>query len=291
MGRIRSLGLKLPSMCERSGSPLLPAAAVLPQCKAHALSLIRRIECTFSERSDSICASSWLARNDPMRRREFITVLGGVAAWPLAARGQQAGRPPIIGFLGGQSPSAMGHLVAAFVQRLRELGWIEGRNVAIEHRWIEGRNERGAAEIAAELVRLKVDVIVAGGTTSVVAAKQATSLIPIVFVAGDPVGTGLVASLARPGGNVTVLSNQSIDIAPNGWSYCARWCPVFGGWLFSSIWPVPHRCWRCVHIFPEPMRELKSGAKIFVAGAAKKEDGTLEAASISVGRDGLTPPM
>jgi putative ABC transport system substrate-binding protein len=107
----------------------------------------------------------------------------------------------------------MGHLVAAFVQRLRELGWIEGRNVTIEHRWIEGRSERGAAEIAAELVRLKVDVIVAGGTTSVVAAKQATSLIPIVFVAGDPVGTGLVASLARPGGNVTGLSNQSTDLA------------------------------------------------------------------------------
>jgi ABC-type uncharacterized transport system substrate-binding protein len=150
-----------------------------------------------------------------MRRREFITLIGSTAAaWPLAARAQQAGRPPpIIGFLGGQSPSAMGHLVAAFVQRLRELGWIEGRNVTIEHRWIEGRSERGAAEIAAELVRLKVDVIVAGGTTSVVAAKQATSLIPIVFVAGDPVGTGLVASLARPGGNVTGLSNQSTDLA------------------------------------------------------------------------------
>ena len=149
-----------------------------------------------------------------MRRREFIAFLGsGAATWPLAARAQQPARLPTIGFLGGQSPAAMGHLVAAFAQRLRELGWIEGRNIAVEHRWIEGRSEPGAAEAADELVRLKVDIIVAGGTTSVVAAKRATPLIPIVFVAGDPVGTGLVASLARPGGNVTGLSNQSTDIA------------------------------------------------------------------------------
>jgi putative tryptophan/tyrosine transport system substrate-binding protein len=147
-----------------------------------------------------------------VKRREFITLVGGAAAWPLGARAQQAERPPTIGFLGGQSPAGMSHLVAAFVLRLRELGWIEGRNIVIEHRWWEGRSER-ATEVAAELVRLKVDIIVAGGTTSVVAAKEATSLIPIVFVAGDPVGTGLVASLARPGGNVTGVSNQSTDIA------------------------------------------------------------------------------
>ena len=99
------------------------------------------------------------------------------------------------------------------MQRLRELGWIEGRTVAIEYRWAEGRSER-FAEIAAEFVRLKVDVIVTAGTAAVVAAKQATSVIPIVFAAaGDPVGTGLVASLARPGGNVTGLSNQSADLA------------------------------------------------------------------------------
>ena len=99
------------------------------------------------------------------------------------------------------------------MQRLRELGWIEGRTVAIEARWAEGRNER-SAEIAAEFVRLKVDVIVTGGTPNTAAAKQATSVIPIVFVStGDPVGTGLVASLARPGGNVTGLSNQNNDIA------------------------------------------------------------------------------
>ena len=105
-----------------------------------------------------------------------------------------------------------GQWTAAFVQRLRELGWIEGRTVAIEYRWAEGRAER-LAEIAAEFVRLKVDVIVTVGTRQL-AAKQATSVIPIVFaVAGDPVGSGLVASLARPGGNVTGLSNQAADLA------------------------------------------------------------------------------
>src|SRR5262249_27062323 len=120
---------------------------------------------------------------------------------------------PTIGFLGGTSPSVVSQSVAAFVQRLRELGWVEGRNVAIEYRWAEGRSER-FAEIAAEFVRLKVDVIVTSGTAVVVAAMQATSVIPIVFAAaGDPVGTGLIASLARPGGNVTGLSNQSRDLA------------------------------------------------------------------------------
>jgi putative tryptophan/tyrosine transport system substrate-binding protein len=148
-----------------------------------------------------------------MRRREFITLLGGTAAaWPLAARAQQVGKLPTIWFLGPLSQSAMSPWTAAFVQRLRELGWIEGRTVAIEYRWGEGRDER-FVEIAAEFVRLKVDVIVTGGTAAVIAAKQATSVIPIVFgTAGDPVGTGLVASLARPGGNVTGLSNQSADL-------------------------------------------------------------------------------
>ena len=115
--------------------------------------------------------------------------------------------------MGAATPSAESQWVAAFVQRLRELGWIEGRTVAIEYRWAEGRSER-FAEIAAEFVRLKVDVIVTSGTAAVVAAKQATSVIPIVFAAaGDPVGTGLVASLARPGGNVTGLSIQQTDLA------------------------------------------------------------------------------
>jgi ABC-type uncharacterized transport system substrate-binding protein len=147
-----------------------------------------------------------------MKRREFITLGGAVAAWPLAARAQQVGKLPTIGFLGPLSQSSMSPWTAAFVQRLRELGWLEGRTVAIEYRWGEGRDER-FVEIAAEFVRLKVDVIVTGGTAAVIAAKQATSVIPIVFgTAGDPVGTGLVASLARPGGNVTGLSNQSADL-------------------------------------------------------------------------------
>jgi putative ABC transport system substrate-binding protein len=146
-----------------------------------------------------------------MKRRAFITLLGGAAAWPLAARAQQPAMP-VIGYLGANTPSAENQRIAAFVQRLRELGWIEGRTIAIEVRWAGGRNER-FAEIAAEFVRLKVDVIVTAGTAAVVAAKQATSVIPIVFaVVGDPVGTGLVSSLARPGGNVTGLSNQSADI-------------------------------------------------------------------------------
>jgi putative tryptophan/tyrosine transport system substrate-binding protein len=120
---------------------------------------------------------------------------------------------PIIGFLGPNTPSLDSRRVGAFGQRLRELGWIEGRNVAIEYRWAEGRTER-LAEFAAEFVRLKADVIVTSGTPPVVAAKQATSVIPIVFAAvGDPVGTGLVTSLARPGGNVTGLSIQATDLA------------------------------------------------------------------------------
>src|SRR3984893_741695 len=145
-----------------------------------------------------------------MRRREFIGVLGGAAAWPLTARGQQPSRLQTIGVFGAASRSTSHTWIAAFVQRLRELGWIEGRNLAIEYRWAEGHNER-YAEIATEFVRLKVDVIVTTGP-AVPAAKQATSVIPIVFaLSGDPVGTGLVASLARPGGNVTGLSIQQTD--------------------------------------------------------------------------------
>jgi putative ABC transport system substrate-binding protein len=147
-------------------------------------------------------------------RRKFLATLGGAAgAWPLSARAQQPGKLPTIGFLVAGTPSSHGPWVAAFVQRLRELGWIEGRTIAIEHRWAEGRSDR-AAEIAAEFVRRNVDVIVTSGTAVIVAAMQATSVIPIVFAAaGDPVGTGLVASLARPGGNVTGLSMQQTDLA------------------------------------------------------------------------------
>jgi putative ABC transport system substrate-binding protein len=151
---------------------------------------------------------------DQLKRREFITLLGGVAAgWPLAARAQQPAKLPSVGYLGSATPATQGQWAAAFVQRLRELGWIEGRTIAVEYRWAEGRDQR-AAEIAAEFVQRKVDVIVTSGTSMVLAAKQATSVIPIVFTAtGEPVGSGLVASLARPGGNITGLSLQQADLA------------------------------------------------------------------------------
>src|SRR5580704_9300889 len=146
-----------------------------------------------------------------MRRRELISLLGGAAAtWSLAARAQPAGKLPTIGFLGADA-SAFSPWTAAFVARLGELGWIEGKTVAIEYRWSEGRSER-YAEIAAEFVGLKVDVIVTVGS-AVPIVRQATAVIPIVFAVGiDPVGSGLVASLAQPGGNVTGLSIQANEL-------------------------------------------------------------------------------
>ena len=148
-----------------------------------------------------------------LRRRKFITLLGGAAAaWPLAARAQQPAKLPTIGFLGAPTPSAWSPYVPAFLQRLNELGWIEGRTAAIVYRWAEGRSER-YTEIASEFVRLKVDVIVTSGT-AVIAAKQVTSVIPIVFAVGtDPLGSGMVTNLARPGGNVTGLSSQTSDLS------------------------------------------------------------------------------
>ena len=148
-----------------------------------------------------------------MERREFIALLGGAAvAWPLAVYAQQSAKRTI-GFMGSGTAGAQSEWTAAFVQRLRELGWRDGDNVTIEYRWAGGRNER-FAEIAAEFVRLKVDVIVTHNTPPVLAAKQATSVIPIVFAtAGDPVGSGVVASLARPGGNITGLSSETPDTA------------------------------------------------------------------------------
>jgi putative ABC transport system substrate-binding protein len=145
-----------------------------------------------------------------MRRRAFIALLGGAAGWPLSARAQQT-RLPVIGFVGADA-ATWSPWTTAFVQRLHELGWTEGRTVAIEYRWNEGRPER-IAEIATEFIRLKVDVIVTNAI-AVPALKQATTVIPIVFaIAPDPVRGGLVASLARPGGNVTGQSVQSIDVA------------------------------------------------------------------------------
>jgi len=144
-----------------------------------------------------------------VRRRQFITLLGGAAAWPLAARAQQAGKIRAIGLLSPASRSPS--VVPALFDALAELGWIEGKNLVVERRYAENRLER-LPELAAELVRLNVEVIVANGTLGPLAAKRATSTIPIVMTAaGDPLGSGLVASLARPGGNVTGISLMAPD--------------------------------------------------------------------------------
>jgi putative ABC transport system substrate-binding protein len=177
-----------------------------------------------------------------MQRRDFIKLLGGAAAaWPLAARAQQ--KMSTIGFLGANSASAQTQWTAAFVQRLRELGWIEGRTVSIEYRWAEGRSDR-YTEIAAEFVQLKVNVIATAGNEAAIAAKQVTSVIPIVFaVAGDPVGTGLVASLARPGGNVTGLLSSSPILSP-----------VSAAWRSWPISAVQTRCSKCMRLRQRPAR-------------------------------------
>jgi putative ABC transport system substrate-binding protein len=186
-----------------------------------------------------------------VKRRTFITLLGGAAAWPLAARAQQA-KLPTVGLLLTATPSTTAVRTAAFVQRLRELGWIENRTVTIEYRWAEGRSER-FSEIAAEFVRLKVDIIVTSGTLQTLAAKQATAAIPIVFVtAADPVGGGLVASLARPGGNVTGLSLQSPDIAGKRLAILREVVPHLRRVAFMGNIDNP--------VVPREMREMQAAA-------------------------------
>jgi putative tryptophan/tyrosine transport system substrate-binding protein len=138
-----------------------------------------------------------------MRRREFIALLGAATAWPLTAHAQQPGKMPRIGYLGSSSPFLEPHYVEAFRQKLRDLGHVDGENIVIEYRWAEGQDDR-LPNLATELVRLEPDIIVTTGTPGTLAAMHATKTIPIVMAsAGDPVGVGLVASLVRPGGNVT----------------------------------------------------------------------------------------
>jgi ABC-type uncharacterized transport system substrate-binding protein len=142
-----------------------------------------------------------------MNRRAFITLLGGAAAWPLAARAQQARKLPTIGFLGSGTPAGQGQWVAAFLQRLRELGWTEGKNVNFEYRW-SGGAATPLPTLAQDLVSTNPDVIVVASTPGSQAVHKATSQIPVVFMGvSDPVASGIVASLARPGGNITSVSN------------------------------------------------------------------------------------
>jgi putative ABC transport system substrate-binding protein len=174
-----------------------------------------------------------------VRRREFISLLSGAAAWPLAAGAQQAAaKLPTIGFMGANTPATQSQVTAALVQRLHKLGWIEGRTIAIEYRWAEGRIER-YSEIAAEFIRFKVDLIITHGTPAAIAAKQATSAIPILaLVVGDPVGSGLVASLARPGGNVTGLSVLTPDLGAKRLELL-RECRACTVWPFCSTPTTP----------------------------------------------------
>ena len=163
-------------------------------------------------------------------------MIGSAAAsWPLAARAQQPGKLPTIGFLGTNTASAQSQWTAAFVQRLRELGWVNGHNIAIEYRWAEGRTDR-FGEMVAEFIRLRVDVFVTHSAVPVLAAMQTTSVVPIVFAVGDPLGTGLVASLARPGGNATGLSFSQLIFRVSNSNCCARLRPVSASLPSWRMW-------------------------------------------------------
>jgi ABC-type uncharacterized transport system substrate-binding protein len=173
-----------------------------------------------------------------MKRREFITLLGGAAACPFTTHSQQPAKLLTIGFLGSSTLSAWSDWVAAFVQRLRQLGWIEGHTIAIEYRWADGRSER-FTDMAAEFVRMKVDIIVTGGT-AVLAVKRATSTIPIVFpVAADRfVAAWLLAWRDRAVTSPACRPNRTTSL-PSESGSCARCCRVFAGWRSSAMSAIP----------------------------------------------------
>src|SRR5215831_17533016 len=184
-----------------------------------------------------------------MERREFIKIVCGfVGAWPLAARAQQPGSQRLIGVLGADA-TVWAPWTVAFTARLRELGWSDGDNVAIEYRWAHGRSDR-VSEIAAEFERRKVDVIVTYGSAATI-LRQTITTIPIVFaVAFDPVRGGLVQSLAHPAGNITGVSIQQPDLVASGLSSCARRSPSFIDWAFWLTLVMPSRCWRPIGLSP-----------------------------------------
>jgi putative ABC transport system substrate-binding protein len=216
-----------------------------------------------------------------LKRRDFISFLGGAAAgWPLAARAQQTARVRRIGILSSTASDALGQTrTRVFQQELERLGWTDGRNLVIEYRWGDGRTER-YPELAAELVRLGVDVIVTDSTPSALAAKQATSVIPIVIAAGDPVATGLVASLARPGGNITGLSSQTTDLAGKRLE------------LLREIVPGLHRVGILINVTNitavVEVRGLEAAAAVLGVDVAKLE--IREAADIAPAIQGFTGP-
>ncbi len=219
-----------------------------------------------------------------MKRREFITLLGGAASWPLAAGAQPAGKLPTIGFLGPTTASAMAPWTAVFLQRLSELGWIEGRTISIEYRWAEARTER-FAEIAAEFVNLKVDVIVTYASAPVLAAKHATAIIPIVFAAQmDPVGAGVVTSLAHPGGNVTGLSIQTTDTADKRLQLLSEVVPGLGR-LAIMVNPAAPGASLEMHEIQEAGNRM--GLKVTTVEIRRTDDIALAMVALKQGTDAL----
>jgi putative ABC transport system substrate-binding protein len=202
-----------------------------------------------------------------MRRRKFMTLLGGAAAWPLAARAQ----PKIsrVGFMGNSTAALEANLVGAFRDGLHELGYEEGRNIIIEYRWADGKYERFPALIA-ELIAAKVDVIVTAGTPAALAVKKATTTVPLVMVAvGDPVGTGLVPSLARPGGNLTGLSSIAPDLEGKRLDILREVVPTLShvAILFNSLNPFHVASMRQAHAAAQAM-----GIKLQQHDVRKSED-------------------
>jgi putative ABC transport system substrate-binding protein len=202
-----------------------------------------------------------------MRRRKFITLLGGAAAWPLAARAQ----PKIsrVGFMGNSTAALEANLVGAFRDGLHELGYEEGRNIIIEYRWADGKYERFPALIA-ELIAAKVDVIVTAGTPAALAVKKATTTVPLVMIAvGDPVGTGLVPSLARPGGNLTGLSSIAPDLEGKRLDILREVVPTLShvAILFNSLNPFHVASMRQAHAAAQAM-----GIKLQQHDVRKSED-------------------